>query len=160
MTLGILAFAEGPLSSLGKQDAVAVVTGLALTSNLGTASAQAGAQPSVTGQSLTSAVGTVVLNTTSVATPSGEALSTALGTPVINVIANPTVSVTGFGLTQTIGTYGVTAGGQVAIDASSEPDLDLFLGDETVVATANTGTLTGQSMSTALGTVSVDAQTP
>ena len=35
MTLGILAFSEGPLSSLGKQDAIAVVTGQALTVALG-----------------------------------------------------------------------------------------------------------------------------
>ena len=149
MALGIISFSESPISSLGKQDAVAVVTGLALTSTLGTAVAQAGAQPSVTGQSLTSAVGTVVLNTASVATPSGEALSTALGTPVINVIANPTVSVTGFGLTQSIGTFGVSAGGQVGIDASAEPDMDMFLGTPTVSATASLS-VTGQSVSTAL----------
>ena len=89
MTLGILAFAEGPLSSLGKQDAVAVVTGLALTSNLGTSTIQAGAQTSVTGEELTSAVGNETIVTTSVAAPSGVSLSTALGTPVINVVANP-----------------------------------------------------------------------
>ena len=132
MTLGILAFAEGPISSLGKQDAVAVVTGLALNSNLGTAVAQAGAQTSVTGQSLTSAVGTVVLNTASVAAPSGVSINAALGSPTINVIANPTVSVTGFGLNQILGTYAVTAGGQVAIDASAEPDMDMFVGDSVV----------------------------
>ena len=82
-----------------------------------------------------------------------------MGTATAVAVANPTVSVSGFGLNAVIGTFAVTAGGQVSIDASAEPDLDLFLGDETVTATANTGTLTGQSMSTALGTVSVEALT-
>ena len=159
MTLGILAFAEGPISSLGKQDAVAVVTGLALNSTLGTAVAQAGAQPNITGQSLTSAVGTVVLNTASVAAPSGVSINSALGSPTINVIANPTVSVTGFGLNQILGTYAVSAGGQVAIDASAEPDMDMFLGNSIVSGTASLS-VTGQSVSTGLGTVSIDAQTP
>ena len=49
MTLGILAFAEGPLSSLGKQDAIAVVTGQALTTALGTATAVSSVTISVTG---------------------------------------------------------------------------------------------------------------
>ena len=42
MTLGILAFSEGPLSSLGKQDAIAVVTGQALTVALGAETVGAG----------------------------------------------------------------------------------------------------------------------
>ena len=159
MTLGILAFAEGPISSLGKQDAVAVVTGLPLTSTTGTAVAQAGAQKNVTGEELTSVVGIETIVTTSVAAPTGLPLTSTTGNSTINVIANPTVSVTGFGLNQVIGTYAVTAGGQVAIDASAEPDMDMVIGDSVVSGTASLS-VTGLPMSTVAASVTVDAVTP
>ena len=159
MTLGILAFSEGPLSSLGKQDAIAVVTGQSLTVALGAEVISGGATVVETGQDLNLTLGDETVVTTSVATVTGEEITSALGSVTVSETANPTVSVSGFGLNAVIGTFAVTAGGQVSIDASAEPALDLFLGDETVVATANTGTLTGQSMSTALGTATVEALT-
>ena len=136
MTLGILAFSEGPLSSLGKQDAIAVVTGQALTVTLGAEAVSVDATVAVTGLPLTSTVGTAVIDSGAAVGLTGESISTALGTVIASPTANPTVSVSGFGLNAVIGTFAVTAGGQVSIDASSEPDLDLFLGDETVTATA------------------------
>ena len=147
MTLGILAFSEGPLSSLGKQDAIAVVTGQALTSALGTETVAVDVTVSVTGLSINSTTGTAVIDGGAGIGLTGQNITSALGTATAVAVANPTVSVSGFGLNFVTGTFAVTAGGQVSIDASSEPDLDLFLGDETVTATANTGTLTGQSMS-------------
>jgi hypothetical protein len=136
MTLGIIAFSEGPLSSLGKQDAIAVVTGQALTSALGTETVAVDATVSVTGLSINSTTGTAVIDGGAGIGLTGQNITSALGTVIASPTANPTVSVSGFGLNAVIGTFGVTAGGQVSIDASSEPDLDLFLGDETVTATA------------------------
>ena len=160
MTLGILAFAEGPLSSLGKQDAVAVVTGQALTSVVGTASAHISVQPSVSGNPLSLVQGNESVVAETFAAPSGVSISSALGTVSVEAIQNQTISVTGFGLNQVIGTFAVTASGAVAIDASSEPDLDIFTGTPTVVADANV-TLTGQSIGTlTTGTVTIDAVTP
>jgi hypothetical protein len=159
MTLGILAFSEGPLSSLGKQDAIAVVTGQALTVALGTEVVGAGTTVVETGQDLNLTLGDETVVTTSVAAVTGQNITSALGTATAVAVANPTVSVSGFGLNAVIGTFAVTAGGQVSIDASAEPDLDIFLGDETVTATANTGALTGQALTTATGTVSVEALT-
>ena len=137
MTLGILAFSEGPLSSLGKQDAIAVVTGQALTVSLGAETAGAGTTVVETGQDLTVTLGNETVVTTSVAAVTGEEITSALGSVTVSETANPIVSVSGFGLNFVTGTFAVTAGGQVSIDASSEPDLDLFLGDETVTATAH-----------------------
>ena len=136
MTLGILAFSEGPLSSLGKQDAIAVVTGQALTVALGAEVVKAGATVVETGQDLNLTLGDETVVTTSVAAVTGQEITSALGTATAVAVANPTVSVSGFGLNVVIGTFAVTAGGQVSIDASSEPDLDLFLGEETVTASA------------------------
>jgi len=136
MTLGILAFAEGPISSLGKQDAIAVVTGQTLTSALGIETAAAGTVIAVTGQTLTSALGNETIVTTSFPVLTGQNITSTLGTVTVSETANPVVSVTGFGLNSVIGTFAVTAGGQVSIDASSEPDLDIFLGEETVTADA------------------------
>jgi hypothetical protein len=136
MTLGILAFSEGPLSSLGKQDAIAVVTGQGLTIALGAETIAVDATVAVTGQTINSTTGTAVIDSGASVGLTGQNITSALGTVIASPTANPVVSVSGFGLNAVIGTFAVTAGGQVSIDASSEPDLDLFLGDETVTATA------------------------
>ena len=113
MTLGILAFSEGPLSSLGKQDAIAVVTGQALTVALGAEVVKAGATVVETGQDLNLTLGDETVVTTSVAAVTGQEITSALGTATAVAVANPTVSVSGFGLNVVIGTFAVTAGGQV-----------------------------------------------
>ena len=56
MALGIIAFSESPISSLGKQDAVIAVSGFGLTSTSGTVFIV----PHVAGQDLTSTVASVV----------------------------------------------------------------------------------------------------
>ena len=110
MTLGILAFAEGPISSLGKQDAIAVVTGQALTVSLGAETAGAGTTVVETGQDLTVTLGNETVVTTSVAAVTGEEITSALGTATAVAVANPTVTVSGFELNPVIGTFAVTAG--------------------------------------------------
>jgi len=136
MTLGILAFSEGPLSSLGKQDAIAVVTGQGLTVALGAETVAVDATVAVTGQAINASLGVAVIDSGASVGLTGQNVTSALGTVVASPTANPVVSVSGFGLNAVIGTFAVTAGGQVSIDASSEPDLDLFLGEETVTASA------------------------
>ena len=91
MTLGILAFSEGPLSSLGKQDAIAVVTGQALTSALGIETVVVDATVAVTGLPLTSTVGTAVIDSGAAVGLTGESISTALGTVIASPTANPTI---------------------------------------------------------------------
>ena len=98
MTLGILAFSEGPLSSLGKQDAIAVVTGQALTVGLGAETVGAGTTVVETGQDLTVTLGNETVVTTSVAAVTGEEITSALGSVTVSETANPIVSVSGFGL--------------------------------------------------------------
>ena len=78
MTLGILAFAEGPISSLGKQDAVAVVTGQSIGS-------------------LTT--GTVVASWNKTIAVSGNPLNVVQGTE--SVIADTIASVTGEDIKET-----------------------------------------------------------
>ena len=158
MTLGILAFSEGPLSSLGKQDAIAVVTGQALTVALGAETIGAGATVVETGQDLNLTLGNETIVTTSVASVTGQEITSALGTATAVAVANPTVSVSGFGLNAVIGTFAVTAGGQVSIDASAEPDLDMFLGTVSVDAVTPVS-VTGQNITSALGTATVEAIT-
>lgn len=78
MTLGILAFSEGPLSSLGKQDAIAVVTGQALTVALGAETVGAGTTVVETGQDLNLTLGDETVVTTSVAAVTGQDITSAL----------------------------------------------------------------------------------
>ena len=127
MSLGIIAFSESPISSLGKQDAVIAVTGFGLTSTSGTVFIV----PHVAGQDITSTAASVAaVNATAVATPSGENITSATGTVTVNVIANPTVVVSALTQLQSnIGVYAVTAGGNVGISAAGEQELDLTLGN-------------------------------
>ena len=110
MSLGIIAFSESPISSLGKQDAVIAVTGFGLTSTSGTVFIV----PHVAGENITSTAASVAaVNATAVATPSGEIITSATGTVTVNVIANPTVVVSALtSLQSNIGVYAVTAGGK------------------------------------------------
>jgi len=161
MALGIISFSESPISSLGKQDAVAVVTGQNIgTLTTGTVVASWSQTVLANGNPLNIVQGTESVVAETFATPSGLPISSTTGSVTVNAVQNQTISVTGFGLNQVIGTFAVTAGGKVSIDASSEPDLDIFTGTPTVVADANV-TLTGQSIGTiTTGTATVDAVTP
>ena len=113
MTLGILAFGEGPLSSLGKQDAIAVVTGLPLTSTTGTAVASISVQPSVSGLPLSIVQGSEAVDADTVANPSGQNITSTAGTVSVEAIQNQTIAVSGFGLSNVIGTFAVSADGNV-----------------------------------------------
>jgi hypothetical protein len=139
MTLGILAFAEGPLSSLGKQDALAVVTGQSIgTLTAASVTVTAGATVVETGQDLTTSFGSESVTAGATVVVSGQEITSTAASVSVAVIYNPTVTVTAFSdLNFVTGTYAVTAGGKVLIDASAEPDLDLYLGNETVTADAN-----------------------
>lgn len=161
MTLGILAFAEGPISSLGKQDAVAVVTGQSIGSlTTGTVVASWSQTVLASGNPLTIVQGSENVVAETFATPSGLPINSTTGSVTVDAVQNQTISVTGFSLNQIIGTFAVTAGGQVSIDASSEPDLDIFTGTVSVTADA-LATTSGQSIGTITsGTATVDAVTP
>ena len=75
MAFGITTFAEAPFSAQGQQNAVVAVSGLSLTSSLG--STTIGLNPTITGFNLTSAVGNVSLQ--NVARPGGQAMTSAVG---------------------------------------------------------------------------------
>tara|TARA_R100000995_G_scaffold74788_1_gene43928 strand:+ start:1736 stop:2416 length:681 start_codon:yes stop_codon:yes gene_type:complete len=90
------------------------------------------------------------VDTTKVAV-TGQAVSSAVGTTSIKS-QPPVIQVTGLGLNATLGTFAVLAGGQVAIDASSEPAMDFTLGSPTVSGSALVQP-SGLSTSVALGTV-------
>ena len=135
MTLGILAFAEGPISSLGKQDAIAVVTGQDIGSlTTGTVVASWNQTIAVSGNPLNIVQGTESVIADTIVSVTGEDINSTVANVTLDIISNPTVVVTGQDIgTVSIGTYGVTAGGQVSIDASSEPDLDIFINDTKVL---------------------------
>tara|TARA_R110001592_G_scaffold7751_4_gene42964 strand:- start:1762 stop:2625 length:864 start_codon:yes stop_codon:yes gene_type:complete len=161
MTLGILAFAEGPISSLGKQDAVAVVTGQDIGSlTTGTVVASWNQTIAVSGNPLNIVQGTESVIADTIVSVSGENINSTVANVTLNIISNPIVQVSGQDIGSiSLGPYGVTAGGQVSIDASSEPDLDIFTGNVSVVADANVS-VTGQSIGTlTTGTATVDAVT-
>ena len=90
------------------------------------------------------------VDTTKIAV-TGQSVSSAVGTVTIQSIP-AAIQVSGFGLSVTLGTFAVAAGGQIAVDASSEPAMDSALGSPTVSGTALVQP-TGVSTSTALGTV-------
>ena len=81
----------------------------------------------------------------------GQSVSSAVGTVTIQSIP-AAIQVSGFELSATLGTFAVAAGGQIAVDASSEPAMDSALGSPTVSGTALVQP-TGVSTSTALGTI-------
>lgn len=90
------------------------------------------------------------VDTTKIAV-TGQAVSSAVGTVTIQSIP-AAIQVSGLGLNSTLGTFAVTAGGQVAIDASSEPAMDFTLGSATVSGSALVQP-TGVSITSALGTI-------
>tara|TARA_R100001082_G_C4342400_1_gene150743 strand:- start:114 stop:944 length:831 start_codon:yes stop_codon:yes gene_type:complete len=161
MALGIISFSESPISSLGKQDAVAVVTGQSIgTLTAGTVVASWSHTIAVSGNPLDIVLGTESVVANTIATPSGEEITSTVGNVTVEAIANPTVSVSALNeLTTNIGVYAVTAGGAVEINAAEEPDMDLFTGTPVVVANANVS-VTGQSIGTlTTGTATVEAIT-
>ena len=93
MTLGILAFSEGPLSSLGKHDAIAVVTGQGLTVALGAETVGAGTTVVETGQDLNLTLGDETVVTTSVAAVTGSEKSPPGGDTAPTTVTLPSLAV-------------------------------------------------------------------
>ena len=90
MTLGILAFAEGPLSSTGKQDAIAVVTGEDINLTLGAEVVTAGATVVETGEDINLTLGDESVTATATVVVSGEEItSTAAGTVCASFVNIP-----------------------------------------------------------------------
>ncbi len=98
MAFGITTFAEAPFSAQGQQNAVVAVSGLSLTSSLG--STTIGLNPTITGFNLTSAVGNISLQ--NVARPGGQAMTSAVGG--VGISAGHVVEPAGIGATLALGT--------------------------------------------------------
>jgi len=107
----------------------------------------------------------------------GQQVSSSVGTVSIKSQPNA-IQVTGEDLNATIGTFAVTAGGQVSIDASEEPDMDFVLGTAivsgsafvevtgqpmnvvngaTTINVSKVVSITGQELDSEIGTVAVEA---
>ena len=162
MTFAASSFAEAAFSSQGISDVEIAVTGVSLSSALGTASVVAIANPNV---NVTGVSASVTLGGSGVSaggnaevTVVGQALSTALGNEAV-VVDSPNVVVSGFGLSTTLGnpTYFSSTNPQPAGE-----EISTALGTVTVEGVANINiTLTGFGLSTTLNnsgiTVTSDA---
>jgi hypothetical protein len=127
-------------------DANLTLTGQALTSNLGSVSITANSDASITGEAMTIADGTAVLDANTFATVSGEAMTAEEGI----VDPSPDASVTGIGMSATIG-VGTVVVGTADIDVTGEL-LTAGIGSLTVTADANTN-ISGELLSIAQGSV-------
>jgi methyl coenzyme M reductase subunit D len=126
--LGITAIAQSPLASLGGTNANVDVTGIQLTTAVGSVSITAIRNP------------TIQLTT--------NLLNTQLG----DIQVDPDVIVTGEQLTTVIGPYSVQADATTTIVAGSEKELETSVGATTVTANG-TAVLSGVNATTAVGQV-------
>ena len=99
MGLGITAIAQDAISSLGTPNTIAAVTGVSLTSAVGSTSLKITGSVQVTGNSLTTAVGQAQTDPDVIAT--GQQLNT--GTGSVSTTGSATVSLTGIPMTINLG---------------------------------------------------------
>ena len=123
-----------------------IPVGIGFNANLGSVTTVGDANVLLTGQELNAAEGTAVLDANTFAVVSGEAMTAEEGI----VDPSPDASVTGIGMTATIG-VGTVVVGTANIDVTGEL-LTAGIGSLTVTADANTN-ISGELLSIAQGSV-------
>jgi len=151
MSFAGASFAETPFASQGSLDVAIAVTGFGLTSTVGTVSVVAIANPNV---SVTGVTASVTIGGSGVSAGGdaeisvvGQAIGITLGEEAI-VVDSPSIALTGFGLTTTLGT--ATALSSTNPQPVGE-DLQTALGTPSVEAIQNVNiSVTGQAVTTTL----------
>jgi len=151
MSFAGASFAETPFASQGSLDVAIAVTGFGLTSTVGTVSVVAIANPNV---SVTGVTASVTIGGSGVSAGGdaeisvvGQAIGITLGEEAI-VVDSPSIALTGFGLTTTLGT--ATALSSTNPQPVGE-DLQTALGTPSVEAIQNVNiSVTGQAVATTL----------
>ena len=133
MFFGTTTFAEDSFSAQGSKSEVVALSGIALSTAVGTSTVSAGATVSVTGIALSSAIGDATISIGANAPVTGESLSTNIGTVVI---PNVGVAVTGQSMTTAIGPYSIVAGGQTTIVVGAEALVETAIGTPVVSGSA------------------------
>jgi len=131
------------------------VTGIGLTSSLGEESVTGTANVTLPSVALTSSTGTAVATGVAIATPSGNPLTASLGTETVATDQN--ISVTGIGMTSSLGdeTPAVTKTTGWNRDHDINTGASIGWGDQQWGATGLSQALTGQALTSSLGTVSL-----
>ena len=148
MALGITAIAQSPISSLGSTSVNIAVSGIDISSNLGTPTILANANVNVTGVQLSSNISNVSVELNTPVNLSGQDLTFNIGNE--SVVTDVDVTTTGQQLSTTIGSFAIQIDNNVDIIAGAEQELETDLGALTLTGTANVP-VTGVSTSALLG---------
>ena len=145
MAFGISGFSESPFSTLSGQSALVAVSGLGASTALG--STTIGLKPTITGFGLTSALGTPAIQGTVNVT--AQSMTTAVGG--VGISAGHKIEPAGQGLTTALGSVGlgpaVTGFGLTSALGTPEIQVDRIV-----------ETVTGQAMTTGLGSVTIQGK--
>tara|TARA_R100001015_G_C4633156_1_gene197717 strand:- start:3738 stop:4910 length:1173 start_codon:yes stop_codon:yes gene_type:complete len=145
MAFGISGFSESPFSTLSGQSALVAVSGLGASTALG--STTVGLKPTITGFGLTSVLGSPAVQ--GAVNVTGQSMTAAVGG--VGVSAGHKIEPAGQGLTTAIGSVGigpaVTGFGLTSALGTTEVQVDRIV-----------ETVTGQAMTTGLGSVSIEGK--
>ena len=139
----------------GNGDNTVSVTGTGLTSSLGEETVTGTGAVTLPSVSLTSSTGTAIATGIANASATGNALTTSLGTETVATDQN--ISVTGIGMTSSLGdeTPAVTKTTGWNRDHDINTGASIGWGDQQWGATGLSQALTGQALTSSLGTVSL-----
>jgi len=145
MAFGISGFSESPFSTLSGQSALVAVSGIGATTALG--SRTIGLKPTILGFGLTSTLGTPAVQ--GVVNVTGQSMTTAVGG--VGISAGHKIEPAGQGLTTAIGSVGlgpaVTGFGLTSALGTPEVQVDRIV-----------ETVTGQAMTTTVGSVTIQGK--
>ena len=145
MAFGISGFSESPFSTLSGQSALVAVSGLSASTALG--STTIGLKPTITGFGLTVSLGSPAVQ--GAVNVTGQSMTTAVGG--VGVSAGHKIEPAGQGLTTALGSVGlgpaVTGFGLTSALGTSEVQVDRIV-----------ETVTGQAMTTGLGSVTIQGK--
>jgi hypothetical protein len=145
MAFGISGFSESPFSTLSGQSALVAVSGLGASTALG--STTIGLKPTITGFGLTSALGTPAVQ--GAVNVTGQSMTSAVGG--VGISAGHKIEPAGIGLTTAIGSVGLgtslTGFGLTSALGTPEVQVDRIV-----------ETVTGQAMTTGLGSVTIQGK--
>ena len=145
MAFGISGFSESPFSTLSGQSALVAVSGLGASTALG--STTIGLKPTITGFGLTLALGSPAVQ--GAVNVTGQSMTTAVGG--VGVSAGHKIEPAGQGLTTAIGSVGigpaVTGFGLTSALGTTEVQVDRIV-----------ETVTGQAMTTGIGSVTIQGK--
>lgn len=145
MAFGISGFSESPFSTLSGQSALVAVSGLGASTALG--STTIGLKPTITGFGLTVGLGTPAVQ--GAVNVTGQSMTTAVGG--VGISAGHKIEPAGQGLTTALGSVGlgpaVTGFGLTSALGTPEVQVDRIV-----------ETVTGQAMTTGLGSVTIQGK--